>query len=138
MSVIAQEEIGTTVMADSSKLIINRLEAGHNSGNIKIVQDPRLTSILRKHIEFNKTNGVKGWRILIYKGRVMSKANQAKAEFENSFSHLSLNVSVSYREPDFLTMVGKFRTKEDAYRYKQMLISQFPQAYLVQERLTQE
>jgi hypothetical protein len=135
MSLLAQEEKGQAAATDSSRLILNRLESGTNQGKVKVVQDPRLTTILRKHVEFNKSSGVQGWRILIYKGREMSKANQTKAEFEESFSQLTLRVNVEYNEPDFSTLVGTFRTKEDAYRYKQMLIGRFPQAYLVPARI---
>jgi hypothetical protein len=131
ISVFAQEEKVQSAAGDSANLIINRLESGVNAGKVKVVQDPRLTSILRKHFEFNKTTGAPAWRILIYKGGDMRKANQFKAEFEEAFSQLGMEANVKYSEPDFSTLVGAFRTKEDAFRYKQMLIVKFPQAYLV-------
>jgi hypothetical protein len=136
ISLIAQEEKSQAAVTDSSNLIINRLESGSNEGKVRVIQDPRVTAILRKHFEFNKSSGVPGWRILIYKGRELSRANQLKAEFEEAFSQLSLRVNVEYNEPDFATLVGAFRSKEDAYRYKQMLILRFPQAYLLQTRIT--
>jgi hypothetical protein len=131
LSTFAQNENVILPVADSANLIINRLESGSNEGKVKVIQDPRLTNILRKHFEFNRTSGVPGWRILIYKGREMSRANQLKAEFEEAYSQLGLKVNVEYSEPDFSTLVGAFRTKEDAYRYKQMLIARFLTAYLV-------
>lgn len=136
MSLFSQEEKTQTAVADSSGFILNQLETGSNAGKVKVIQDPRLTRILRKHFEFNKSSSIPGWRILIYKGREMSKANQTKAEFEESFSQLAIRVNVEYNEPDFSTLVGSFRTKEDAFRYKQMLIARFPQAYLVPARIT--
>ena len=136
VSLFAQEEKVKGTVTDSANLIINRLESGTSEGKVKVIQDPRLTSILRKHFEFNKTSGIPGYGILIYKGRELSKANQVKAEFEEAFSQLALRVSVDYNEPDFSTLVGTFRTKEDAYRYKQMLIARFPNAYLVPARIT--
>ena len=136
ISTFAQNEIVTLPVTDSANLIINRLESGSSEGKVKVIQDPRLTNILRKHFEFNKTSGVPGWRILIYKGREMSRANQLKAEYEEAYSHLGLKVNVEYNEPDFSTLVGAFRTKEDAYRYKQMLIARFLTAYLVPAKIT--
>jgi hypothetical protein len=136
ISLFAQADKGKEAVTDSSGLIINRLESGTMAGKVKVVQDPRLTSILRKHFEFNRSSSVSGWRILIYKGREMSRANQLKAEFEEIFAQLALQATVEYNEPDFSTFVGAFRTKEDAYRYKQMLIVRFPQAYLVPARIT--
>ena len=136
ISLYAQVEKGNAASADSSNLIIRQLESGTKEGKVKVVQDPRLTSILRKHFEFNKTSSVPGWRILIYKGREMPRANLTKADYEEAFGQLSFKVNVEYKEPDFSTLVGTFRTKEDAYRYKQMLIIRFPQAYLVPARIT--
>jgi hypothetical protein len=134
----AQEEPPVTVSADTASRIIYRLETGSLGDNVTVTQDPRLTRILRKHYEFNRSTGISGWRILIYKGRDMSKANQAKASFEEAFRQLSLPVGVEYNEPDFSTVVGSFRSKEDAYRYKQMLMVRFPQAYLVPAKIRLE
>ena len=54
------------------------------------------------------------------------------------FRDLNLPVEVRYNEPDFSTIVGAFRTKEDAFRFRQMLVDRFPQAYLVPERIYSE
>jgi hypothetical protein len=136
MSLFSQEEKVGVAASDSANLFINRLESGTNTGKVKVIQDPRLTNILRKHVGFNKTSSVPGWRILIYKGREMTRANQTKADYEESFSELGLPVIIEYNEPDFSTLVGGFRTKEDAYRYKQKLSVKFPQAYLTPSRIT--
>ena len=138
ITLFAQQVQTQATGADSANLIIRKLETGTNQGKVKVVQDPRLTNILRKHFEYNKTTAVAGWRILIYKGRDMSKANQVKADFEENFSKLNMRVNVEYYEPDFSTLVGAFKTKEDAFRYKQMLSARFPQAYLVPVRITKE
>jgi len=137
-ALFAQVENEKLVLPDSSSLFINKLESGQVAGTVKVVQDPRLTRILRKQYEFNRTRSVSGYSILIYKGREMSRGNAVKAEYEEAFSSLGLIVRVEYNEPDFATLVGAFRTKEDAYRYKQKLIVRFPQAYLVEARLTIE
>ncbi len=136
ISLFSQTEKGAMTSTDSASLFINRLESGTNTGKVKVIQDPRLTGILRKHVDFNKTSSVPGWRILIYKGREMTRANQIKADYEESFSQLDLRVIIEYNEPDFSTLVGGFRTKEDAYRYKQKLSVKFPQAYLIPSRIT--
>jgi hypothetical protein len=138
ITLFAQQVQTQSTGADSANLIIHKLETGTNQGKVKVVQDPRLTGILRKHFEYNKTSAEPGWRILIYKGRDMSKANQVKADFEQNFSKLNMRVNVEYYEPDFSTLVGAFKTKEDAFRYKQMLSARFPQAYLVPVRITKE
>jgi len=135
ISLFSQTDKGQQVVTDTTNLLLNRIETGALSGKVKVVQDPKLTSVLRRHVEFNRTTGIEGWRILIYRGREMSKANQNRADFEQNFGHLNLPVNVEYNEPDFSTMVGSFRTKEDAYRFKQTVSVRFPQGYLVPARI---
>jgi hypothetical protein len=136
LAVRAQEEAMGLSGNDSVNLIINRMQDGQQPGKVKVYQDPRLSSILKRHLEFNKTYGSSGYRIVIYKGRDMTKANQAKAEFENSFAQLGLPVDIQYNEPDFSTLVGSFRTREDAFRFKKQLVLKFPQAYTAPTRIT--
>ncbi|MFO7616586.1 MAG: hypothetical protein R6V75_05000 [Bacteroidales bacterium] len=116
---------------DSSHLIIHRLETGKHPGKVTLNQDPRLTQILRRHFEYNKTAGGPGWRLLIYKGKGRSEAFNAQATFLEYFNNLSLKVDIHYEEPDFITLVGSFRTREEAFRFKQILNSRFPSSYPV-------
>lgn len=132
---MAQEDSMQTTPPDSMNMIINQLEYDQSPGQVKVIQDPRLTRLLRKHYDFNKAKGGPGWRILIYKGRDRNQAYSAEAQFVEVFRDLKLPVEVRYNEPDFSTIVGAFRTKEDAFRFRQMMIERFPQAYLVPERI---
>jgi hypothetical protein len=136
-SVKAQEDVTFTPPPDSISLIVDRLADDSRPGKVRVIQDPRLTSVLRKHAAYNITNGIPAWSILIYKGLDRVKANQVKADFENTFGSLGLPVEVQYNEPDFLTLAGSFRTKEDAFRYKKQIETRFTQAYLVPARVSQ-
>lgn len=123
---------------DSVSLVIDRMDDGSKPGKIILNQDPRLTSVLRKHAAFNKSHGYSGWAILIYKGREIARANQARAEFENLYAQMNLPVEVQYNEPDFSTLAGFFRNKEDAFRFKKQIEVTFTQAYLVRTRILQD
>ncbi|MFH0761253.1 MAG: hypothetical protein V2A67_07090 [Bacteroidota bacterium] len=138
LTVDAQEELTVTPPPDSISLVIDRLGDDSRPGKVRVIQDPRLTSVLRKHAAYNFTVGVPGWRILIYKGLDRIRANQVKADFENAFGNLGLPVEVQYTEPDFSTLVGSFRTKEDAFRFKKQVETRFTQAYLVHARVSQD
>ncbi|MDD3812712.1 MAG: hypothetical protein PHV14_10550 [Bacteroidales bacterium] len=116
---------------DSSRLIIHQLETGNHPGRMILHQDPRLTQILRRHAEFNKTEGSPGWRLLIFKGKGRSDAFNTQATFLEFFNNLNLRVDIHYEEPDFMTLVGSFRTKEEAFRFQKILESKFPNAYPV-------
>jgi hypothetical protein len=136
--VSAQQESAATPPPDSITLVVDRLGDGSKPGKVRVIQDARLTSVLRKHAGYNLTTGVPGWRILIYKGTDRERASQAKADFEDAFGNLGLPIEVQYNEPDFSTLVGSFRTKEDAFRYKKMVEGRFTQAYLVHARISQD
>jgi hypothetical protein len=135
LGLAAQEEQVSLPVIDTANLFINRLTADSLGPSLHVRQDPRLTLILRKHYDFNRSAATPGWGILIYKGREMSRANQVKAEFEEAFGELNLKVDVEYNEPDFSTLVGTFRSREDAYHSRQALLGKFPQAYLVPIRI---
>ena len=137
-SVLAQQVTSATTAADSVVLVIDRLGDGNQPGKVVVIQDPRLGSILRKHFEFNKTTGITGYRILIYKGLDRTRANQIKAEYESTYSDLKLPAEIQYNEPDFSTLVGYFRFREDAFRFKKQLMGKFPQAYIVEAKITRD
>lgn len=137
LKIFAQEEVALAVPPDSITLVTDRLDDDSRPGKVRLAQDPRLTSVLRKHAAYNETKGFRGWSILIYKGLDRVKANQVKADFENTFGSLGLPVEVQYTEPDFSTLAGTFRTKEDAFRYKKQVETRFTQAYLVPSRVSQ-
>lgn len=135
---LSQEEaiIRENEKADSLlRIFLHQLEDPVQQGHIEYKQDPRVTRILRKHHEFHKGKPVKGWKVLIYKGREQEEAFNHQAEFMDVYSDMDIPVSVRYNEPDFFTMVGAFRTKEQAFRLQSLIKSRYPSAYLVAENL---
>ena len=117
--------------ADSLKVILRHLEDDHPLGNIYINQDSRIDSLLIKHISYNDSVGIPGWKILIYRGRELKTAQDAGAKFAEAFPDLDLNTIVDYQAPDFKTLVGAFRTREEAYKLYQEIKSEFEYSYLV-------
>ncbi len=126
-----QELLEVEQNSDSTHIILNYLEKDMPFGKIKINQDRRVELLLRKHISYNDSVGIQGWRILIYHGRNIKQAQDAGALFSSSFPDLDLPSLVDYQAPDFKTLVGAFRTREEAYRLHQQIISEFEFSYLV-------
>lgn len=120
---------------DRTHLILQHLEKDIPFGRIRIHQDTRLDSLLVRHIGYNDSVGIPGWKILIYRGRDLKKAQDAGARFASVFPDLDLIANVDYQAPDFKTLVGAFRTKEEAYRLQQEIKSEFEFSYLVQETI---
>ncbi len=126
-----QEELPIKQSPDSTHRILQFLENDLPIGKININQDNRIDALLRKHIGYNDSVGIRGWRIMIYHGRNIKQAQDAGALFTSSFPDLDLASLVDYQAPDFKTLVGAFRTREEAYRLHQQIISEFKFSYLV-------
>lgn len=127
-----QGEFVIETETDSTQRVLNIIEADLPMGNIKISQDKRLDLLLRKHISYNDSVGIQGWKILIYRGRELKKAQDAGALFNSVFPDLEMIAFVDYQAPDFKTLVGAFRTREEAYRFHNQIKSYFEFSYLVQ------
>jgi len=128
---LGQENRLPEIDTDSIRPILDKLEKNIPLGGFKIKQDERLNALLRKHISYNDSVGIQGWKILIYHGRDLKQAREAGALFNTAFPDLDMDYLVDYQAPDFKTLVGAFRTREEAYRFHQQIKSEFEFSYLV-------
>ena len=122
---------------DSLNLIMKQLSSTGMLGDVRIIpHDERILDLLRKHINYNDSIGIYGWKVLIYNGRSRTNAIEAESLFLNSFPDVKVPSKVIYPEPpDFKTVVGVYRTKEEAYKLQQELKGIFKFCYLVYVRL---
>lgn len=96
--------------------------------------DPRLQTLVNKHMEVNGRAKGKGYRVQIYFGADKSKANAEKAKFL-SRGNDPTHAYEFYDVPNFKIRVGDFRTKLDAYRYLKKIKGEFPQAFIVESEI---
>lgn len=129
--VFGQELENTSILSNSSNDILISLEEDKPFGRIYVHQDMLLDSLLRKHVRYNDSIGIQGYKILIYHGRERKMAQENGARFNSAFPDLDLPFLVDYQAPDFKTLVGAFRTREEAYRFHQQIKSEFEFSYLV-------
>ena len=136
-SVIAQENKISEIEPDTTRRILIHLEKDISFGGINILQDERLDVLLRKHISYNDSVGIQGWKILIYNGRELKTAQDAGALYNTAFPESEMPYLVDYQAPDFKTLVGAFRTREEAYRFHQQIKSkkEFKFSYLVHAKI---
>lgn len=108
-------------------------EKDFNKGKLSIYQDPRLETLIHRHIEFNKERkGIPGFRIQIFFGSGRSSrgnANEAKAKFLSYFS--DKEAYIKYQTPFYKVRVGDFRTKLEALKMFKRVLRKFPNAYIV-------
>lgn len=122
---------------DSLNMILKKLFSTHEPGKVNVIpHDYRILDLLLRHVNYNDSVGIKGWKVLIYNGRSRSDASEAEALFLNSFPDLDVPTVVIYPEPpDFKTLVGVYRTKEEAFKLQQKIKEVFKYCYLVYVRL---
>jgi len=109
-------------------------------GQLKIIQDPALDTLINRYILFsenifrdNGRYGMEGFRIQIYSSSTRNareESNETRAEFINKFPDI---VSYPlYAEPGYFKIrVGDFRTKTEATKLLLTVRKVFPEAYLV-------
>lgn len=125
------ENLIQKLQSDSTFRILKQIESSQALGEIKIHQDNRLNSLMWRHIAYNDSIGTRGWKIEIYHGRDIKEAQDAGAKFVSVFPDLNVPAVVDYEAPDFRTLVGAFRTREEAYSFYQQIKSEFENSYLV-------
>jgi hypothetical protein len=105
---------------------------------IVVIKDPRLDILSQKQAFINKrtsvltSNGkVKGFRIQITSTSSRDQAFNAKAAVQSKFS--DQKVYTTYQAPLFKVRVGDFVKREDAERYRKLMLSIFPTGMYVVE-----
>ncbi len=102
-------------------------------GEVKIIQDSRIDTLLEQYIQQNKASMfIPGYRIQIYSGSgKRSEAKKVRAEFMKQFP--KFGAELIYVEPSFKVRVGHFRIKQEGYKLFKRVIQYFPNAYFVIE-----
>ena len=111
---------------------------GTDGGMVQMDQAQSIDSLLSRHILANKNyNGFEGFRIQIFSGSgrtAREMANEARARFISEFPQ---NDSYLNFEPPnyFKVRIGDYRTKRDAYNDFLAIKKEFPDAYIVPDRI---
>jgi len=105
---------------------------------IIVIKDPRLDVLSQKQAFINKrtsvltSNGkVKGFRIQITSTNSRDRAFNAKAAVQSKFP--DQKVYTTYQAPLFKVRVGDFLKREDAEKYRKLMLSIFPDGLYVVE-----
>lgn len=116
-------------------MLLSPLFAFTQTGNVKIIADSRLDSLIVRHVSFNKANNlVNGWRVQIF---FESGNNSKSACYKSRDRFLELfpltGSYITFTEPYYKLRVGDFRSRLDAEAFLQEVITTFPNAYIVQD-----
>jgi hypothetical protein len=107
------------------------------AGEIKVIQDPRVDSLLQMHKKLNEKNPhIEGWRINIFfeSGNNSKKmAVDAKAKFVQSYADVPCYVV--FQEPYYKVRVGDYRTRMEAEKLLKELVPEYPNAFVVEDEI---
>jgi len=120
--------------------LFSRPDDNNHSGQLKIIQDPAIDTLISRYIQINENIyrdygrfGMEGFRIQIYSSsnrNAREESNKARAAFISKFPDI---VSYPlYAEPGYFKIrAGDFRTKTEATKLFLLVSKEFPDAYLV-------
>ena len=106
-------------------------------GNIRIIQDPGIEQLVRKHIKVNETRqGIPGFRVQIFfdsgsKSKIRATAVRDKFRMR----YPGINIYLSFISPNYKVRAGNFRTSLDAFRFLKRIQSRYPNAYVVSDQI---
>jgi hypothetical protein len=107
------------------------------SGNVVIHQDHKIDTLLKRHIQYNlHQDGIEGYRIHIFfdaGNQSLSRATQAARQFQTLYP--GDTAYISFSEPYYRVRVGDFRKRMDAEGYLQKIISDYPNAFVIRDRI---
>lgn len=107
-----------------------------DKGSVTIIKDERLdqiTEFIGRKSESIEGTLIDGYRIQIFFAESRSIAQSQKATFINSFNEHK--AYIDYLAPNYRIRVGNFRTKLQAEKFKQELISTYPTSIVLKDKI---
>jgi hypothetical protein len=95
----------------------------------------KMKALQEKKSEFHKlTNGeLDGYRVKIHFSSDRTKAKEIKTDFETKY--IDIHAYEDYQQPNFVIMVGDFRTKLEAYETLKKIKMDYPYAFIVKSKI---
>jgi len=116
---------------------IGLLEAQENPLNnpVKTPTDLQVQQLVEKKAEYHRlTNGEKeGYRIKIHFGIDREEAMTVKEKFETRFTEIP--TYFDYQQPNFVIVVGDYKTKLAAFESLKKVQLEFPTAFIVKGKI---
>lgn len=130
-----------------SFLLTCQISFGQTKGEVIVVKDPLIDSLIAKRIELNRVKPTTtnptgsgsaivssmGYRVQIYYGSDRREAFSQQAQFKSSFP--KLNTYITYKEPNYYLRVGDYRTRLEAQKFLNELRPSYPTLFIFREKI---
>jgi hypothetical protein len=95
----------------------------------------KVKQLIDKKAEYNRlTNGeMDGYRIKIHFGADRENARIVKTKFSAKFNEY--NTYEEYQQPNFVVLVGDFKTKLEAFESLKKIQADFPNSFIIKGRI---
>ena len=112
-------------------------ETKQDSGNIRIIQDDKVDLLVSKHIQINQNHkGIDGFRIQIFFDSGNNSKIKAKSIYESFLAkYPNVGVYLTFKTPNYKVRVGDFRTKLDAQRFLNEILTDYPNAWIIDDQI---
>ena len=122
-----------------------RIGVAQTRGEVTVIQDPLIDSLIAKRIALNKkkptiTNPASttivsqmGYRVQVFYGSDRREVFSEQARFKSAYPRL--RTYITYKEPNYYLRVGDFRTRLDAQRLQNELKAIFPTLFIFREKI---
>jgi hypothetical protein len=99
--------------------------------------DARLKTLSDKCAEYHrKTDGESdGYRIKIHFGIDKMAARDVKQKFSAMYAKANVIAYEEYRQPNFVIVVGDFKTRVEAFEVYKTIQSDFPNAFIIKSKI---
>lgn len=105
-----------------------------DSGSVKVISDPRIDKIVERRADFFQLDSTnQGYRIQILS---ITDRKEAMLELENfQLKHPEIPIYLKYDSPNFKLRVGDFPDKIEAHYWFVKLKEEYPQLFLVPDKV---
>ena len=95
----------------------------------------KVKQLIEKKAEYHRLSGGEqdGYRIKIHFGVDRDKAHAVKSKFSAKFSEY--NTYEEYQQPNFVILVGDYKTKLEAFQSIKKIQIEFPNAFIVKDKI---
>lgn len=110
---------------------INTIRAQDKQAETKL----KVTQLIEKKSEYHRlTGGVQdGYRIKIHFGVDRDQAKNVRSKFASKFNELA--TYEEYHQPNFVVLVGDYKTKLEAFESLKKIKLEFPNAFIVKGKV---
>lgn len=99
------------------------------------VNELRLQQMIEKKADYNRQSGggLDGYRIKIHFGVDREQAKAVRNKFSAKFN--TYDTYEEYQQPNFVILVGDFKTKLEAFSNMKKIQVEFPNAFIVKDKI---